>query len=200
VATIDLALGYQGSRFQGELGYFHSKLSNDIILANATVAGEYVNQGKTIFQGMETEGKYYLRKNFFLTGSALYQVNNDGNGGSGSSVTPIPNAGAKAGVSYESVKLTASLFDVYEGPIYGYAGGINPKPGAYSLLNGHLRYDLSKYLRTISSLPVAFVAHGENLTNRAVWLPDWKDTPGDSTFFNRGRTVYLGLEVSWRKD
>jgi outer membrane receptor protein involved in Fe transport len=195
VATIDLALSYQGKRLQGELGYFHSKQSNDIILANATVAGEYVNQGEITFQGGELEGNYYLGKHLFLKGSALYQVN-DG----GSSLTPIPNASGKAGISYQDNKLIVSLFDAYEGPVSGYAGALNPKPGAYSLLNGQLRYDLSKYMHAGPHTPVALVVHGENLANRAVWLPDWKDVPGDSIFYNRGRTVYFGIEVGLKKE
>ena len=195
VATIDVALGYQGTRFQGELGYFHSKLSNDIVLANPATAGQYVNQGEITFQGTEAEANYYLTRHFFLKGSALYQVNDDG-----PSMTPIPSTGAKAGISYRDDKLTLGLFDVYEGPLSGYSGALNPKPGAYSLLNGQLRYDLSKLLHVSPRTPVAFVAHGENLTNRAIWLPDWNDVKGDSVFYNRGRTVYFGVEVSLRKE
>jgi outer membrane receptor protein involved in Fe transport len=47
---------------------------------------------------------------------------------------------------------------------------------------------------------LAFVAHANNLANRQVWLPDWKDLPTDSIFANRGRTVYFGIEVSFKKD
>lgn len=201
VATVDLALNYQGSRFQAEIGYFHSKLTNDIILANATTRGVYENLGQVAFHGVELEGKYYLRKSFFLTASALYQANEDGDGNR--NVTPIANYGAKGGASYESANgVTLSAFDIYEGPLpssYS-AAALNPRPGAYNLLNGHLRFDLAKLLHSAAWRGLALVAHGENLANTAVWLPDWKDVPGDSIFANRGRTVYLGIEFALKKD
>ncbi len=197
VATVDLALSYQGNRFQAGVGYFHSKQKDNIILTDVTTAGRYVNLGEATFQGVELEGKYYLKKNFFLTGSALYQVSEDENGNH--NLTPISNYGAKAGISYEPFKaFSVSLFDVHQGPLHGYSAALNPKPGAYDLLNAHLRYDLSRYLAPNDRTAVAFVAHADNLTDKALWLPDWKDTPGDSIFSNRGRTLYFGIEVSLR--
>ena len=199
VATVDFGVTYQATRFQAGVDYFHSKLTDNIILADATTAGHYVNMGQVTFQGVELEGKYYVRKNFFLTGSGLYQTNVDGSGNK--NVTPVANFGAKAGISYESANgLTASVFDVYQGHIDGYSLALNPTPGAYNLLNAHLRFDLSRHLFPDSRTGVALVAHGDNLENRAIWLPDWKDNPGDSIFANRGRTVYVGLEFSVKKD
>jgi hypothetical protein len=78
----------------------------------------------------------------------------------------------------------------------GYSQAINPKPGAYDLLNSHFRYDLSKYLHN-KSAGIALMAQGNDLLNKAVWLPDWKDVPGDSIFFIRGRTVLAGLVVTF---
>lgn len=201
VATIDVELGYQGNRFQASIDYFHSVQTNNIVLANATVAGTYMNVGKTTFDGVEMEGKYYLHKNFFFTGSANYQFNVEGDGLGISSITPIPNFGAKAGMSYESTNgVTAGLFDVYEGPISGYSGALNPKPGAYSQLNANLHWDISKHVHAGSNNRMALVAHAENLANTAVWMPDWKDVPGDSIFVSRGRTIYAGIELSLKKD
>ena len=59
---------------------------------------------------------------------------------------------------------------------------------------------ISKYVPAGSGRQVALLAHGENLANTAVWLPDSKDVPGDSILVNRGRTVFLGLEISLRRD
>jgi outer membrane receptor protein involved in Fe transport len=198
VATVDVGLFYQGNRFEAGVDYFHSRQTNLIVLTGVTTAGRYVNLGKATFQGTELEGKYYFRKAFFVMGSASYQANEDGNGNR--NITPVPNFAAKAGISYESASgLTASLFDVHEGPLHGYSQASNPKPGAYDMLNMHLRYDLSKHLHTRTP-GLAFVAHAENLTNKAVWLPDWSDVPGDTIFFNRGRTVYVGIEVSLKAE
>ncbi len=198
VSTIDLALNYQGVRFQGEAGYFHSHQTNNIIQANVVTSGTYVNLGEAVFQGFEFEAKYYLTKNLFFTGSGLYQANHDGNGNT--NLTPIANLGGKAGVSYESKGLTAGVFDINQGPIHGYSGALNPKPGAYDLLSANLRYDLSKLLHAHGKTGAAFIAHANNLTNKQIWLPDWKDGPGESTFYNRGRALYFGIELSIRKE
>jgi outer membrane receptor for ferrienterochelin and colicins len=201
VATIDVDFGYQGNRFQAGIDYFHSVLTDNIVQANASTNGTYMNLGRTTFDGVEAEGKYYFQKSLFFTGSASYQFNVSSNQSASPNITPIPNFGAKAGISYESTNgITAGLFDVYEGPVSGYSGALNPKPSAYSLLNANLRWDISKYVHAPSANRLALVAHAENLTNTAVWLPDWKDVPGDSIFVNRGRTIYAGIEISLKKD
>jgi hypothetical protein len=109
--------------------------------------------------------------------------------------------GAKAGISYQSERgWTASLFDVYRGPIHGYPNTINPAPAAFHLLSSHLRLDLSRYIHADAARHLAFVAHGDNLANRHEWLPDWGDNTGDTIPAYRGRTIYFGLEVSLKKD
>lgn len=201
VATTDVELRYQGNRFEGGVNYFHSHQTNIIVLANQTTAGTYENLGSATFDGAEGEGKYYFQKYFYFTGSAAYQFNVSGSSGGGP-ITPIPNFGAKAGVSYESSNgLTVGLFDTYEGSVSGgYSEAVNPKPTAYSLLNANFRLELSKFLHTGHAAGLALVAHAENLTNTQVWLPDWKDVPGDTIFVNRGRTIFAGIEISVKKD
>ena len=158
-----------------------------------------MNLGSAEFHGVECEGKYYFHSNLLVMGSALYQTNRDGAGNG--NVTPVANFASKAGVSYESPHaFTVSLFDVYQGPLHGYPSAINPAPGAYHLLNSHLRYDLSRRLRASAKTGLAVVVHGDNLANQAVWLPGWGGASGDSVFSNRGRTIYFGLEVVMRKD
>jgi len=196
-ATADLDLTYQGDHFQTGVDFFHSKQTNIIVMSDT--AEEYVNLGKAIFQGVQFEEKYYFRKNFFLMGSVLYQANRDGNGNP--NVTPVANFGGKAGISYESANgITVGLFDVHEGGLPGYGAALNPQPGAYDLLNANLRFDLAKCLHTDAAKGLALVAHAENLENHQVWLPDWKDVPGDSIFMNRGRTILVGVEFALKKD
>jgi len=199
VATTDIGVWYWGDRFQAGVDYFHSKLTNGIVLANVTTAGTYINSGKITFDGVEVEGKYYFKKNFLLLGSALYQTNGDANGAN--NVTPISNFSAKAGISYGSSKgLTVGLFDVYQGPIPGYSSALNPQPFAHHLVSANFRLELAKVWHSEAARGVALVAHAENLTNTAVWLPDWMDAPGDTIFANRGRTVYAGIEFAFKKD
>jgi outer membrane receptor protein involved in Fe transport len=75
VATTDAELSYQGNHFQAGVDYFHSVLTDNIVQSNQTTNGTYVNLGRTTFDGVEANGKYYFQKDFFLTGSTSYQFN-----------------------------------------------------------------------------------------------------------------------------
>jgi len=131
-----------------------------------------------------------------LLGSIAYQANTDANGNS--NITPVPNFGAKGGVSYRSENgLTLSIFDNYQGALNGFRNAtVNPSPAAYHLLGSHVRYDLSRYLQSRDRGGIALFAHAENLANQQVWLPDWGNNSGDTMPVNRGRTVYFGVEFS----
>ena len=196
VGTLDLSVSYQANRFQGALTYFHSRQTDSIVVDTEPVIWKYENLGKATFQGFELEGKYYLRKTFFLTGSLSYQANADGNGNS--NITPVPNFGAKGGVSYRRENgLTLSIFDNYQGALPGFSGvTMNPGPTAYHMLSSNVRYDLSRYLGSKDKGGIALFAHAENLGNYQVWLPDWGDNSGDTMPVNRGRTVSFGVEFS----
>jgi outer membrane receptor protein involved in Fe transport len=196
VGTLDLSVSYQANRFQGALTYFHSRQTDSIVVDTRPVRWQYLNLGEATFQGFELEGHYYLRKNFFLTGSVAYQANEDGNGIG--NITPVPNLGAKAGLSYRAENgLTLSMFDNYQGRLQGFSNNtVNPPPTAYHLLSSHIRYDLSRYLKTRDKGGIALFAHAENLANQQVWLPDWGNNSGDTMPVNRGRAVYFGIEFS----
>lgn len=194
VGTLDISVSYQANRFQGALTYFHSRQTDSIIVDTRPVRWVYLNLGEATFHGFELEGKYYLRKSLFMTGSVSYQANQDGNGNR--NITPIPNFGAKGGLSYRAENgLTLSIFDNYQGDLNGFSGPtVNPLPNAYHLLSSHIRYDLSRYLGSRDKGGVALFAHAENLADRQVWLPDWGNNSGDTMPVNRGRTVYFGVE------
>jgi len=196
VATSDLELMYESKGVEAEVNYFYSRQTNDIVESTTTVSGGYVNLGKATFQGGEAEIKYYFRKDWFLSGAGSYQGNHDGSGNE--NITPVPNLAVKAGLSYQSSAngITASLFDVHQGSLSGYSDAINPKPTAYDLLNSRVAYDLSKYLHS-SGFGVSLTVQANDLLNKSVWLPDWKDVSGDSIFFIRGRTVLVGGEISF---
>jgi outer membrane receptor for ferrienterochelin and colicin len=196
VATSDLELLYGSKGVQAEVNYFYSRQTNDIVESSATTSGGYVNLGKATFQGGEAEVKYYLRKDLFLSAAGSYQGNHDGSGNK--NITPVSNLAAKAGLSYQSATngFTASLFDVHQGPLSGFANATNPKPTAYDLLNSHFAYDLSKYMHS-NGFGISLTAQANDLLNNSVWLPDWEDVPGNSIFFLRGRTILLGAEISF---
>jgi outer membrane receptor for ferrienterochelin and colicins len=197
VATFDIGVTYHEDRVQAGVNYFRSRQTNSITVDTSEARWKYQNLGEATFQGLEFEGKYYVKKDFFLLGSALYQTNEDGDGNT--NVTPIPNVGVKAGVSYESANgLTASIFDRYDGAVNGYAATLNPGPGAHHIVNALVRLEVTRYWQTTAARSLALFINADNMTNQQVWLPDWGGNTGDTVPVNRGRTIYFGVEVSLR--
>jgi outer membrane receptor for ferrienterochelin and colicins len=197
VATFDLGVYFENKRAQVGIDYFHSKFTDNIVNLPGPTRAVYFNLGQVTFNGVEVEGKYYFRKDFFLQGSTLYQTNEDETGKT--DVSPIPNYGFKAGVSYESGRtLTASLFDVSDGSFPGYTA-VNPLQGWHHILNGNFRYDLSKHLPFGDRTAVVAVVHANNLTNQVIWLPSGFSSV-DTVPVQQGRTIFAGLEFSLGKN
>jgi len=65
---------------QVEVNYFYSKLT-DIILQNKKYTpAMYDNLGEAKMQGVEFEGKYYINKSIFISGSMYDRTINDTSG------------------------------------------------------------------------------------------------------------------------
>jgi len=200
VATVDAGISYNGKRAQAGVNYFHSKQTDSIVaVITPSSRYKYTNLGEATFQGVELEGKYYLTKELLLLGSLLYQVNQDQNGAE--NVTPVPNRGIKTGLSYDREDdWTLGVFNIYSGPLDPrYAGVINPSQQPHNTLGANLRVDLSRRLGWNGKSGLALLVHGTNLLNERVWLPAWGGLP-DTIPFNRGRTVYFGLELFRKKE
>ena len=197
VGTFDLGLDLQFAHLQLATDYFHSHQSNSIVtVGHAPI--HYENLDGVTFDGVEVEGKYYFRRDFFAQGSMLYQTNHDQNGVS--NVTPIPDFGFKTGLSYESSRgLIVGVFDVSDGNPKPYAFTVNPLTGWHHSLNAELRQDISRYLHISEGNRVAIVAHANDLLDQAVWLPGFGFSNIDSIPVQRGRTIYAGLEFSLGK-
>ena len=194
VGTFDLGFVAQSGRYEGGIDYFYSKQTNSIVAVLGSPA-HYVNLGELTFNGAEFEGKYYFQKNFFVQGSFLYQTNKTGTGAT--SVTPIPNFSGKGGISYEATNgLTASLFDVSDGPINGYTTSVNPLQGTHNVLNAEVRFDVAKRLHFSDRNDVAFELHATNLIGRVIWLPGWGFNSIDTIPVQQGRVIYAGLVFS----
>jgi len=197
VGTLDVQLGYENNRVQGNVGYFHTRETNLIVPSATSPAIETNLRQAAVFQGAEAEGKYYFHRNWFLMGSGIYFATHSGVGLS--NVAPIPSFGAKAGVSYSAKGGTdISLFDAYQGHIAGFTTALNPHPDANHSLNAHLRFDLTKHWRKDDAAGLALFLHADNLTNQRVWLPDTFAFPPDTNPLNLRRTVFLGVEL-WQK-
>jgi outer membrane receptor protein involved in Fe transport len=195
VATFDVELSYHGDRIQGSANYFHSKHTDSIVIDASEVVWRYVNSGEATFQGMEFEGKYYVNRNLYVLGSLLHQSNHDGDGAT--NITPVPNTSAKGGISFQNERgITASVFDNYQGSMNGFSSILNPAPASRHLLSAHGRLDMAALFKASQTAGVAIVINADNLTNDQVWLPDWGSNTGDTIPVRRGRTIYVGVEMS----
>ena len=198
VGTLDAQVSFQSNRFQASIDYFNSRQIDLIIQDGATLPAHYYNDPTPVhFQGGEAEGKFYLKHDWFLIGSALYQVNDSGSGAA--NLSPSPSTVAKAGASYMSAKgATVSLFDAYQGHIAGYGTTLNPPAEAFHSISAHARFDLSKHWLKNDSRGFALFLNGDDLLNKPVWLPALGSGTANTIPVTRGRTVFFGIEV-WQK-
>ncbi|MFH1724742.1 MAG: TonB-dependent receptor [Elusimicrobiota bacterium] len=198
VSTIDIGVNYLGERIQGGVNYFFSKQSGVIFQdrSGKYALPTYDNMDEIEHQGFELEGKSYIRRRFFLTGSALYQKSRNKAGDN--TVSPLANWAAKAGISYRSASgLTASLFDIYQGVLDAkYSTQVNPSPGAYHLMYLHGRLAVNEFFDLELSQGLSLLLQVDNLLDKELWLPNWGLTQGSSIPVNRGRTIYFGVEMS----
>jgi outer membrane receptor for ferrienterochelin and colicin len=197
VGTLDLQLSYQNNRVQASVDYFHSRETQLIFEDGSTRPALYYNlNAPATFRGIDTEGKYYILRSWFVMGSVLYQVNHDN---SIANLSAIPSLGAKAGVSYMAENgADVSVFDAYQGHIGGYAASINPRPEAFHSVSVHARFDLTKHWLKSSAQGFALFVHGDDLANNQIWLPALGTNSANTIPVVRGRTIYFGIEV-WQK-
>jgi len=194
VGTFQVGLNLQFSHLQLGADYFHIHQTNSIVTVGRAPI-HYENLGGVTFNGVEGEGKYYFRRDFFAQGSLLYQANHDQNGVS--NVTPIPNLGLKAGISYENDRgLVFGLFDASDGKPKPYPYTVNPLTGWHHSLSAKVSQDISRYLHLPEKNSLEIAAHADDLLDQAVWLPGFGFSNIDTIPVQQGRTIYAGLQYS----
>ncbi len=197
VGTFDVELAYQRDRVQSSVNFFHSRQTDSIIVDTTTAPWHYANLGEATFHGVEVEGKYYVTRQVFVLGSVLHQANESAGV---QNITPIPNNSVKAGASYQGDEgLTVGVFDTLRGVVPGYSLTVNPAPAAAHLVGAQIRFDVARYFQGMGPTGLTFVANVENLTNTALWLPDLGGGTGDTIPVNRGRTFFVGAELSFNR-
>jgi len=198
VGTVDAQLSYQSNRIQASVDYFHSRQTGLIIQNGSIFPAYYYNDPVPLnLHGAEAEGKYYLRRDWFATGSMLYQRDDSGIGAK--DLSPSPSVVAKAGVSYLSPKGGSfSVFDAYQAHIAGFGSPLNPPADAFHSLSAHARYDLSKHWMKNDTRGLAVFLNADDLLNQPIWLPALGSGSANTMPVIRGRTVLFGLEV-WQK-
>jgi outer membrane receptor for ferrienterochelin and colicin len=90
------------------------------------------------------------------------------------------------------------VFNIYQGDLDDkYDTQLNPSPGAYNLMNVHCRFNMNKFFDWNLGRDLSLILQVDNLLDKDLWLTDWGLTPGKSMPVNQGRTLYLGLEMSY---
>lgn len=195
VATLDVGVFYQADRISTGINYFHNHQTNSIVQVFNQGYGTYQNIGEVTLGGIEWESKVYFHQGWYASGSILFNTEQGP-----PAVSPTSPLGAKGGLSYKSsTGWAASIFDIYQGHVADYPYALNPKPSAYNLVTAHGRIPLAGYFGPAGK-NLALFAHGDNLLNSSIWLPDWGANTGDTIPVVRRRTVYFGLEVTLKKD
>lgn len=198
VRTIDVSVSYQTNRFLTALTYFHSRQSGIIrsLLGAPPGPPQYRNLGTVRISGLETELKHYLTDRLFVSGALLYTRNaTDAPTNAGRLTGPAWNA--STGIGYQDRRsYTLSLQGAFRPriPAPGYG---NPASESYQHLNAHARLELSRLFGD-SARGLALFAHGLNLANQKTWLP--ASHLQLSFPFQRGRTVYYGIEATFQRD
>jgi outer membrane receptor protein involved in Fe transport len=196
VRTADAGISYQTGHALVSLDFFDSRQTNSIATQGLSLPLTFVNLGSVTFRGLQWEGKFYLHQNLFLSASALLE---DTPGqGAHAVVTPIPPLSGKAGVSYSVPDgWSLGVFEVYQGYVSQYSAALNPRASAYHSVSAHVRLSLARYFGP-DAKNLALFAHGDNLANHIVWLPDWGADTLDTIPVRRGRTAYFGLEIKFK--
>ena len=198
VSSTDLEVSYADAEIELVAKYFDNRQRDNII--EVLLAGEeqqhYENAGLANVKGIEISGKRYVSTPIYVTGSLLYLASDDGNGQK--DIRPGANFGAKAGFSYRTEAATISLFDVYQGDVAKrLRQTLNRPPGAYHLLTAYGLLNLNRALKLQRKQQLALILQGDNLLDEQLWVPALGNPATDTTPYNKGRAVYLGLKVGF---
>ena len=75
---------------------------------------------------------------------------------------------------------------------------LNMSPGAYHILYIHGRFNISKFFNLNYAKELSVILQVDNLLDKAIWLPDWGLTIGNSIPVEQGRTLYMGWTYHFR--
>ncbi len=197
VSTFDIGINYQGEKTQFGLSIFKSMMK-DIIQPVPTGEGfarEYANLQSVDFTGGELEGKYYVNRNVYFTGSVSYQTNTSGDD---SNVTPVANLSVKGGASVRTNNgILISFFNIYQGdPDEKFLGIVNPEYKAYNILNLHSELELNEILNFDSKSKFSILFDVDNLFDKEVFKYEWGGFSGSTIPAIPGRAIYAGIKVT----
>lgn len=201
VATWDAQLYYNTSHLQSALTVFRTR-QKDLIVRAPVAPGviSFVNIGELTIEGVELEGKYIPRSDWYLSASATWQRNEDGIGRE--DFTLNPDRMVKLGIGYQQPNWSVGVFDVYHS---GYQDNrvvtptrvvLNPNAESYHHLTLNASLTLPWRHHPVLSLYV------DNVLDETVYLPS---EPGFATStinttpaLESGRSFLLSLVLPFR--
>ncbi len=198
--AIDVGVSYVGRTLQAGVSYFFSKQS-DIIFSDFSsgLPGQYINAAELTIHGAEAETKFYLTSELFLTGSFLFQHNEDQTGAT--EVTPFPSFLAKGGISYACEKhgIVTGLYYQYQSELgERFADSVlEPRPKAFHRMYLHTKADLKKLLGFHWKHDVSLIAQIDNLLNQEMYWPDYGGIGTIPTPYVQGIQAFLGFELGF---
>ncbi|MBN2010985.1 TonB-dependent receptor [candidate division KSB1 bacterium] len=197
VSTIDVSVGYQGEQTQLNVNFFRSNMTDitQIVYDPVVFSGQYQNNQDAVFTGYELEGKYYVNKSLYLTGSVIQQTSENDDV---KNLSPVADFGAKAGISYvTSNGISVGLFNIYQGDLDDkFQGNINDNQGAYNLMHFHSTINLNKLLNWGMSQNLTAIFKIDNVLDKEHFGYDLGGTSGDGIPSFPGRAIYVGLKAS----
>ena len=195
VATFDLELSYHGDRIQGTVNYFHSKQTDSIVVDATEQRWRYRNSGEATFQGVELEGKYYV--NGTCTCSARCCTSRITTVTAPRTSRPCrtraPRAGSVFRTSAASRPASSTTTRVPQRLLVDPESRNRPRGICSARTPGSTSAALFTSNQTTG---VALVINADNLTNDRCGSPIGAATPATLFQSRRGRTVYVGVEMS----
>lgn len=198
VQTWDFQVFYNRTNFQSALTLFHTK-QKDLIVRDAQSPGvvSFFNRDRLDTEGIELEAKYIPAQNWYLSGSATWQQNEDKD--NAKDTTLLPDYFIKAGAGYRGEGWSLAMFDNYQS---GYQDNVivtpnraelNPTSDAIHNVSLNGTYEIPQ----LNGLKLA--AYINNLLDEDIWLPA---IPGFTTSsintmpsIENGRTFLVTAEL-----
>ncbi|MDC0663481.1 TonB-dependent receptor plug domain-containing protein [Marinobacter sp. SS21] len=178
VKTWDLQVFYHQNNFESALTLFHTE-QEDLIVRRLQPPDviTFVNENRLETRGVELEFKYLSQTNWYISGSATWQTNENQSGTE--DTTLQPDYEVKVGIGYRANNWSLAVFDNYK---TGYQDNLvvtpsrvelNPSSSAFHdiSVNGTLEIERLRHLK--------LSAYVSNLLDEESWLPE---TPGTTSF------------------
>lgn len=208
IQTSEVQLIYTKRQYELSATYYYSVEhdlidrslpSDSLVVENGTKKAipVYINKGSRTFQGIETEGKININEKFSISGSLVFQWNEDYLGRK--NYTGMPSSIHKIGVSYSSPKgLRVGLFNSF----FGNFGNTQPKYASLNesthdvnYLSGQVSVNIPKLLNSSSSRDVIVGLYATNLLDESVNYPEYIRRIGNAFQGRAGRSFYVNLTV-----